>query len=41
MAAGGVGNLEAILRVRGLGVTRIGTGHTEEVIEDATERFGG
>ncbi|MGD2174634.1 MAG: deoxyribose-phosphate aldolase [Candidatus Brocadiaceae bacterium] len=40
-AAGGVGYLEAILRVREIGVTRIGTGHTEEIIEDARERFGG
>jgi hypothetical protein len=38
---GGVGNLDAILRVREIGVTRIGTGHTEEVVEAAKERFGG
>jgi deoxyribose-phosphate aldolase len=40
-AAGAVGSLEAILRVRKIGVTRIGTGHTEEIIEDAGKMFGG
>jgi len=39
-AAGGVGNLDAILRVRDLGVTRIGTSHSEEVIKDAMARPG-
>lgn len=39
-AAGGVGYLEAILRVREIGVTRIGTGHTEEILEDAKAMFG-
>ncbi len=38
-AAGGVGSLEAILRVRQYGVTRIGTGHTQEVVDDAREHF--
>ncbi len=40
-AAGGVGYLEAVLRVRKIGVTRIGTGHTEEIVEDARAKFGG
>lgn len=39
-AAGGVGNLEAILKVRELGVTRVGTKGTRQIIEDARERFG-
>lgn len=39
-AAGGVGSLDAILRVREIGVTRIGTGQTETIIKAAEERFG-
>lgn len=39
-AAGGVGSLDAILRVRQIGVTRIGTGQTETIIKAAEERFG-
>ena len=34
-AAGCVGNLEAILRVKEFGVTRIGTGSTESIMDDA------
>lgn len=39
-AAGSVGNLDAILRVRELGVTRVGTKGTRKIIEDARARFG-
>lgn len=38
-AAGSVGNLDAILRVRELGVTRIGTKGTRAIIEDARKRL--
>ena len=40
-AAGGVGNLDAILMVKDLGVTRVGTKGTRKIIEDARKRFGG
>jgi len=39
-AAGGVGNLDAILKVKDLGVTRVGTKGTRKIIEDARARFG-
>jgi len=39
-AAGGVGNLDAILKVKAMGVTRVGTKGTRQIIEDARERFG-
>ena len=39
-AAGGVGNLDAILKVKDLGVTRVGTKGTRKIIEDARKRFG-
>lgn len=39
-AAGGVGNLDAILKVKALGVTRVGTKGTRKIIEDARKRFG-
>lgn len=39
-AAGGVGSLDAILRVREYGVTRIGTGQSANIIEDAKRHFG-
>jgi len=38
-AAGGVGNLDAILRVRELGVTRVGTKGTRAIVEEARRRF--
>lgn len=38
-AAGGVGNLDAILAVRELGVTRVGTKGTRAIVEAARERF--
>ena len=38
-AAGSVGNLSAILRVRELGVTRVGTKGTEAILEDARRKF--
>ncbi|MCC7128982.1 MAG: deoxyribose-phosphate aldolase [Anaerolineae bacterium] len=38
-AAGGVGNLDAILRVRELGVTRVGTKSTRAIVEEARRRF--
>ena len=40
-AAGGVGNLDAVLKVKELGVTRVGTKGTRKIIEDARKRFGG
>jgi len=39
-AAGSVGNLDAILKVKDLGVTRVGTKGTRKIIEDARKRFG-
>jgi deoxyribose-phosphate aldolase len=39
-AAGRVSNLDAILRVKALGVTRVGTKGTEAIIEAARARFG-
>ena len=39
-AAGSVGNLEAILKAKDLGVTRVGTKGTRKIIEDARKRFG-
>jgi deoxyribose-phosphate aldolase len=39
-AAGAVGTLEAILRVREIGVTRIGTKSTVQIINDANAKFG-
>jgi deoxyribose-phosphate aldolase len=39
-AAGGVGNLDAILKVKELGVVRVGTKGTRQIIEDARKRFG-
>jgi deoxyribose-phosphate aldolase len=38
-AAGGVGTLDAILRVKELGVTRVGTKGTRKIVEDARKRF--
>jgi len=38
-AAGGVGNLDAILKIKELGVTRVGTKGTRKIIEDARKRF--
>ncbi|MCC7130754.1 MAG: deoxyribose-phosphate aldolase [Anaerolineae bacterium UTCFX2] len=38
-AAGGVGNLDAILFVKELGVTRIGTKGTRLIVEEARRRF--
>ncbi len=37
-AAGGVRTLDDLLRVRGLGVTRIGATATQEILEDAKKR---
>jgi len=39
-AAGGVRTLDAILRARELGITRIGTKSTKQILEDAKKRFG-
>lgn len=39
-AAGGVGNLDAILKAKEMGVTRVGTKGTRKIIEDARKRFG-
>ncbi len=39
-AAGSVGNLDAILKAKDIGVTRIGTKGTKKIIEDAKLRFG-
>jgi deoxyribose-phosphate aldolase len=38
-AAGGVGTLQAILRVRTIGVARIGTGQSVTIIDDAKAHF--
>lgn len=38
-AAGGVGNLDAILHVKELGVTRVGTKGTRAIVEEARRRF--
>jgi deoxyribose-phosphate aldolase len=38
-AAGGVGYLDAILRVREWGVSRVGTKGTRKILEDARQRF--
>ena len=38
-AAGGVGTLDALLRVKDIGVTRIGTGQTAQILEDAIVRY--
>jgi deoxyribose-phosphate aldolase len=39
-AAGSVGNLDAILAVRRIGITRIGTKGLKKIVEDAKRRFG-
>jgi len=39
-AAGGIGTLEALLRVKELGVTRIGAKTTAQIVEDARKMFG-
>ena len=39
-AAGNAGTLEAVLKLRELGVTRTGTGRTISLYEDAVKRFG-
>ncbi|NRB46853.1 MAG: deoxyribose-phosphate aldolase [Saprospiraceae bacterium] len=40
-AAGGVRTLDDLLKVRALGVTRIGATATAKILDDAAERFGG
>lgn len=40
-AAGGVRSLERLLEVRALGVTRIGTTATREILEEARQKLGG
>lgn len=39
-AAGGIRNLDQLLKVRELGVTRVGATATEAILEEAKERFG-
>lgn len=39
-AAGGVHDLDALLRFRDLGVTRVGASRTADILEDAKHRFG-
>lgn len=39
-AAGHSGGIEKVLQIRKIGVTRTGTGRTEELYQDAVERFG-
>jgi deoxyribose-phosphate aldolase len=39
-AAGNSGTLEAVLKLREIGVTRTGTGHTKQLHNDAVKRFG-
>ncbi len=40
-AAGACSSLEAVLKVREIGVTRVGTGQTAKIVEDARVRFDG
>jgi deoxyribose-phosphate aldolase len=40
-AAGGLRDLDTILKARAIGVTRVGCSRTKEVLEDARRRFGG
>lgn len=39
-AAGNSGDLETVLKLREIGVTRTGTGRTEELYRDAVKKFG-
>ncbi len=39
-AAGGIRTLDAFIRVKEMGITRVGTGQTESVVLAARERFG-
>jgi len=39
-AAGGIRGLDAFIKVKEMGITRVGTGQTESVVEDAMKRFG-
>ncbi len=39
-AAGGIRSLDAFIKVKEMGITRVGTGQTESVVKDAMERFG-
>jgi len=39
-AAGGVRDLDALLRVRGLGVTRVGASRTASMLDECRERLG-
>jgi len=39
-AAGGIRTLDAFLRVREMGIARVGTGQTESVVLAAREKFG-
>ncbi len=39
-AAGKVGTMEDMIRIRKIGVTRIGTKNTIQIMKDAVERFG-
>jgi len=39
-AAGGIRTLDAFIRVKEMGITRVGTGQTESVVLDARVRFG-
>jgi deoxyribose-phosphate aldolase len=40
-AAGGVRTLDDLLRVRSLGVTRVGATATQAMLDEAKKRFGG
>ncbi len=39
-AAGGIRGLDAFIKVKEMGITRVGTGQTESVVKDAMKRFG-
>ena len=39
--AGGLRDLDSILKARAIGVTRVGCSRTKEVLDDARRRFGG
>jgi deoxyribose-phosphate aldolase len=39
-AAGGVRDLDTLLQVRAIGVSRVGASRTQEMLEECRKRFG-
>jgi deoxyribose-phosphate aldolase len=39
-AAGGVRNLDALLAIRAIGVSRVGTSNTQAILEECRKRLG-